>query len=535
MKTIELQKSICNNFRRVTREGLAKAVQDSLKGMTEVAIKFVEKPDVFEKSNSAVHSHDKETKEVKRLALNILMGRTSHVKPNEHEFDNIIKFMNERKISADKIESTIYGINGLKRGAKDPVIRQSIISEIKGNDIEDLIDVELALYRWNKLIDVDNSLNNYAYPITGNGYRYMQFKRIEDEIIKKINSEKKCNIPTIFDEFVATNIDETPTRKDVLFLKNALELDPLKEYIQEYNSCIKHNSLDLDVFRKYLRTDIDKFKQKGKDGIIELDFNSLINGYDDFENNNIEINNRKTRYLTDYLYKKYYLSRLSPEPKNICSKILNEFGIALFVEDETSANASKLVYKELTEWKTKSGNNFITPPLLDLNSFGAIKYLTEDSGGYYETINETIHLKGEEFITQTLRHEMVHANDLNPQKTGVINDINFDKISVKNPEKSEKESGNLIFSQCLYRDEFLNAGIFPNHIKYAYKDAKEFKAVASEGDCSRYSPEFKELLIKLGLKPYILEMKPCSKEFVKRAEIIAKARKQGKDISSFWL
>lgn len=62
------------------------------------------------------------------------------------------------------------------------------------------------------------------------------------------------------------------------------------------------------------------------------------------------------------------------------------------------------------------------------------------------------------------------------------------------------------YENCKYREEFLKAGIDINHISYAYKNIYEFLAVAAEGDMSKYSPEFKTVLIKLGMPKFVFDL-----------------------------
>lgn len=55
-----------------------------------------------------------------------------------------------------------------------------------------------------------------------------------------------------------------------------------------------------------------------------------------------------------------------------------------------------------------------------------------------------------------------------------------------------------------YWNEFKNAGIPEQHIPYAYNNPLEFIAVASEGDMSKYSDEFKKVLIRFGMPEWEL-------------------------------
>lgn len=78
------------------------------------------------------------------------------------------------------------------------------------------------------------------------------------------------------------------------------------------------------------------------------------------------------------------------------------------------------------------------------------------------------------------------------------------------PSKKIKINGRedeiLDFDNCKYREEFLKAGVDPEHIEYAYTNKSEFLSVAAEGDLSRYSPEFKQVLIKMGMPEYVFDL-----------------------------
>ena len=65
-----------------------------------------------------------------------------------------------------------------------------------------------------------------------------------------------------------------------------------------------------------------------------------------------------------------------------------------------------------------------------------------------------------------------------------------------------------------------------SHVRYAYTNSKEFIAVASEGDMGKYSPEFRKLLIKMGMPEWQFKMRNFDKntdEYAKSAAEILKA------------
>ena len=74
--------------------------------------------------------------------------------------------------------------------------------------------------------------------------------------------------------------------------------------------------------------------------------------------------------------------------------------------------------------------------------------------------------------------------------------------------------------KCKYYDEFKNAGISEGHIPYAYNNPAEFIAVAAEGDMTKYSDEFKKVLIDFGMPEWMLKLpsKPNASWFDKNQE-----------------
>jgi len=159
------------------------------------------------------------------------------------------------------------------------------------------------------------------------------------------------------------------------------------------------------------------------------------------------------------------------------------------------------VDKEFSEWKRAGRDKAILPKVLDFNKadklyFGdKVAYGESAAAGYAD--NDCISLSGMDYehsVQYALRHETMHLN----QKEGTVLP---DDIAPKKPD------GSLDFAHCKYRDEFLRAGISPEHVEYAYNNALEFTAVAAEGDVSKYSPEFKKVLIDLGMPEWSFEMK----------------------------
>ena len=147
------------------------------------------------------------------------------------------------------------------------------------------------------------------------------------------------------------------------------------------------------------------------------------------------------------------------------------------------------------------------PRIIDLNCCDAVY---NDSGAYTD-IRRNIHYDGAKIYSpHIIRHELMHNNDgsifakyaANEEMAKLIRSIIRAKEVTIKGEKTEV----LDWDNCKYREEFLKAGIDSEHIKYAYTNKNEFLAVAAEGDLSQYSPEFKEILIKIGMPEYVFNL-----------------------------
>jgi DNA-binding Lrp family transcriptional regulator len=89
------------------------------------------------------------------------------------------------------------------------------------------------------------------------------------------------------------------------------------------------------------------------------------------------------------------------------------------------------------------------------------------------------------------------------------------------------------YKNCKYKEEFLKAGIEANHIRYAYTNRDEFLAVAAEGDTSKYSPEFKEILIKLGMPEFVFDLEVIDPAVKSRSRIMDKVISKNPEVSDF--
>lgn len=357
----KIQVNIMNNIPRTTRTALARAVETS--GHAGIIPTF--KPLYIGIADFDITKPSAAVKEVKHLVLNILMGRTFHMHPTEHEFDNLKELIQDE----DKSNSVMSKINGLKRGIQDPVIRQAIINEVKSKNLYRWYDITNSLDRWNELVEVDNSMHGRSCSIEGDSYKSIKYIKKEDEL-KKAENERLGFHPyhPVLDEFLETSLGKESENSEVVYLKNALETDSLRNYINKYDASFRFTGLD--------------------------------------------------DYLTTYLYQKYYLSRLSPEVRGICQRIANEFKIKLFVEDEEGTRTVKTIYDELSEWEKafKHKSYFTTTSTIDINRYNTY-YFTEGSnaGGYVSAKlggSAPMNIRSSDDISEKIRHELLHLNEI---------------------------------------------------------------------------------------------------------------------------
>ena len=230
----------------------------------------------------------------------------------------------------------------------------------------------------------------------------------------------------------------------------------------------------------------------------------------------------------DYMYEKYYLSTITDASvRKLCREISRTYGVKVLLSNKTIdiQRTLKIIKKELDDWTKASNGKAKLPRILDLNSCDT-RY--EDFAAYAD-IRGNIHHNGAKIYSpRVLRHEIMHLNEplLFTRFTNDIERANLIRSIIKVKDKANRwETGVLNWDNCKYREEFLKAGINPEHVKYAYTNVNEFLSVIAEGDLSQCSSEFKEDLIKLGMPKYVFSLQTDDinvKNNVKRVKDILK-------------
>lgn len=328
---------------------------------------------------------------------------------------------------------------------------------------------------------------------------YDGLKKELDSLINLVeidSSARNFSYPLMGDSYKYTRLSRESAEHSRIL--NELTQSPGNQKLSNYEARLFQNEIELDPLKSYLAD-----------------------------------NSESDAGLSKYLYDTYYIPRLSPKTKMICQKISDEFGTKLFVENESNPNAAQMVYKELSQWQRASKGEFLKPLTINLSRYDSYYVKLPKIGGYMYDFNKSVHVKKDSIkpMTWALRHELVHLNDNKfYEESGIINGIDVDKIIVREPEETDGTVGDLIWDKCLYKEELFNGGLAHEKIKYAYTDKNEFIAVASEGDYSKYSPEFRDVLVKLGLPKYVFDMKPNNPEFVKNAKEIAEMKQENKNL-----
>ncbi len=311
---------------------------------------------------------------------------------------------------------------------------------------------------------------------------------------------------------------------------NESQIQQLQQIRSAINAYKVANNMSIDVIEKSYSKDFIEFITAKYPNISKLIINKpKTQIFDLFKNIRADIEADMKYFMTidycknnnnkyaDYLYESVYLKNESfpKELKNKCLQLKEKYGVKIFISNNLDSVGKAIGYidEELNEWKTASGGKAFMPPVLDLlrakrgyvDLFSA--YGKGPSAAFSELANGAISIDGNQlsvmnYITsfsnlkKLLRHEMTHSND-----TKNVFDFPDGYVVYKDNSRT------LDITKCKFYDEFVAIGIPKNHIAYAYNNPMEFIAVASEGDLSKCSPEFKQALIDFGMPEWEFDLK----------------------------
>ena len=403
---------------------------------------------------------------------------------------------------------------------KYPNLSGILTEEIKNNPSLTVKDFETKLQnKYNQIIDsFDFKDENFKLYLQKRTKDMPDPVRIELQGRWLLHVEEDCL--KIGDEKLKNLTVQSLTNNEIPPDKIGAVIDVYNTFNGKYNYI--GNKYDMPGFREYYKFLLQSNPEKAKkfaaaiqDGNIKLDDKDFVDFINEAKIDRLRafVQQNPESRLSNYFYNEYYLnqSHIPPDLKAKCEKINEKYGTKVFLSSDSEIEALEYLDAELAEWKKISGGEANFPAVFDFSK-AKRNYIDDTSAhgqsraiGYQNDYERTIALDGLNYdnMAYAIRHELTHANDL---KKGVNIDpkYNLDEIM------PHDANGKPIYEKCLFKDEFRNAGIPEMHIPYAYNNTKEFIAVAAEGDMSKYSPGFKQMLLDFGMPEWQLKMKDFS-------------------------
>ena len=443
-------------------------------------------------------------------------GKDSKLDPDSPDFDISVfrKDLESRRINDFSVNDDDYDYNFESSKILTDEEFENISNSLTNPIVKKVFDKT-------KNFSQENVSEDFAYTITEMD---RNLAVIEDDYVKGYVHNKLEGLATLDGE--DSNVDFYIGLKKANNIVDAYHqlkgnMSPIKTYDLGFKDFIIEDSKPVE----YLKArSLNYGKDKGKDPLMELLKSekdvSDIPLVEDFRNTVRFSSFDKIAdepEISDYLYENYYVKPLNVDDKDkeLLLKIKNDLGTKVVIPTHTD-NINKslnFIYDELNDWKVASKGKIKCPDLLFISM--ADEEFLGNTGGYFS--RSQIYLKhGEEsYLQDVFRHELIHKyNNNGPFLTRIAKDKETaDMINSIMPAKIVKDENGydkkvVDFPNCKYREEFLKAGIDYDHIPYAYTNSKEFIAVAGEGDTSQYSPEFKNVLVKMGLPEFVFDL-PC--------------------------
>lgn len=204
--------------------------------------------------------------------------------------------------------------------------------------------------------------------------------------------------------------------------------------------------------------------------------------------------------LLKHMYHKYYLPKVDGETREFLAGIEEAYGTKIFLSEPLSKSQKLLIQEEFKSFKDAGLTDL--PPVMNINEFEP--FFLETPGSYGASlytkgkIGRYVILKsGDELSEGAMRHEFIHQFDKNSKSLFK----RFISLFVPKAKPNAKEI-----------EEMRTSGLHGGHIQYAKTETADFVAVAGQLDATKYSKEFGERLVKLGLPREVLSMKPISLE-----------------------
>lgn len=358
--------------------------------------------------------------------------------------------------------------------------------QFNGEEIAELVQLPDNLFKKAESLFFKK---NKKYDALLNAWRILDYLKYD----KNIEEAKEYN-PLIKTEIENMLSDEYVDLEGIVTLSKAVNELNGGEYSKE-NNCSGYTSI-LENFRKnkegsciYEAVEDDR-KMEEKYGSVK-----------------VFVKNHPNSPVSKYFYGIYLKdlkskNTLNKEIINKCREFYAKYNTQIYPSicwGDTYDLPEVIDYidKEFQKWEKAGADKVKYPPIIDFNKADYKWYIKggvygnslTGTAAYVEDGNNCLHFKAQRLnlIQQDLRHEMTHINDT---KNGVV-DYTYEELAKIMPKGRPM--------QGKYYDEFNKAGITYTIVEYAHNNPMEYIAVASEGDMSKYSDEFKKVLVKLGM------------------------------------
>lgn len=292
--------------------------------------------------------------------------------------------------------------------------------------------------------------------------------------------------------------------------------------VQEYYKRLKQ-MVESEAFEKEPK-EIQELHMKELQGIPALDSKKMMNKYGNPKaasraelfnesvrleplKNYIALYAKKEPEMANYLYERYFLTKIPEKSRDSYRRIRNEFGTYVFTENSEVFSLDNRIYSQLDDWRKASSGKAKYPTVIDFSRAKKNFIDEKPADAFFSFKLSSINFQNDSFYwldqEKTFRHEMTHLNDPIWERDGLINGINVDQI----------------IKSKLYAQELRNAGIKEEKVEYAHTNKRELLAVAATGDYRKYSEEFKQVLVRLGMPEWIFNLKPLHNADIKTEEL----------------
>lgn len=217
-----------------------------------------------------------------------------------------------------------------------------------------------------------------------------------------------------------------------------------------------------------------------------------------------------------YLYNKYLTDMknngVSEEAISLCKNLSDKYNVRVFLSSQEKPElALKEVTKEIEKWSSASAGSAKMPATINFSKidstwFSIGEYGTR-GGRAYSRMSENggVNFRDQtaEAVNRSFRHEITHSNDTRMilSEAELPAGYNYQEIFPGHSLGELPKVDNL-----KYADELRRAGISDKYISYAHTNPMELIAVSAEGDMSKYSPEFKKVLVDFGMPEWVFNL-----------------------------